>query len=171
MNGVEAFHQMWAGARGILDQQMATCTPEAWTHRLPGSSIESIGSIFAHTVYSEDVTVNGMILGKQTIWHSDNWDATTGLSLPKMSTQSPAWASLEFDMNHLKEYGNEVKANTEKFFQSLPNADLDRKLNTGFAGEQSVAWAINLLVDWHVANHSGEIAALFGAQGMRGLPF
>jgi hypothetical protein len=171
MKAVEAFHQSWSLARGILDQQMANCTPEAWAHRIPGSNIESIGTIFSHTVYSEDSTINAMLQGKPTIWHSDNWDATTGLSLPQISAQSPAWASLEFDMNHLKEYGAEVKANTDKFFASLSDDVLDKKVNTGFAGEQTTAWCLNLLVGWHVANHSGEIAAIFGAQGLKGLPF
>jgi uncharacterized damage-inducible protein DinB len=162
---------MWATGRGILDQQLATCTQDAWLHRAPNSSIDSISSIFAHIAYSEDVNINRLILGGQTIWHSDNWDSTTGLELPEMSAQTPLWSSLEFDMNHLKEYASEVKGGTERFFASLTDDMLDKKVQTGFAGEQTVAWALNLLVCWHVAEHSGEIAALLGAQGLKGLPF
>jgi hypothetical protein len=38
-------------------------------------------------------------------------------------------------------------------------------------GEQTTAFIVGNVCVWHVAEHNGEIAALKGAQGLKGLPF
>ena len=53
----------------------------------------------------------------------------------------------------------------------LTPADLERKVDTGFIGEQTIAFVLGNIGVWHVAEHNGEIAALKGAQGLKGLPF
>jgi hypothetical protein len=53
----------------------------------------------------------------------------------------------------------------------LAPADLEHKVDTGFMGEQTTAFIVGNVCVWHVAEHNGEIAALKGAQGLKGLPF
>lgn len=41
----------------------------------------------------------------------------------------------------------------------------------GATGEYPLGWALSVLIAQHAAAHSGEIAALKGVQGLKGLPF
>jgi hypothetical protein len=45
------------------------------------------------------------------------------------------------------------------------DADLDRKVDTRFIGDQTVTFIVSNILGWHAAEHTGEIAAL------KGLPF
>ena len=39
---------------GTLEAAVGDCNPEAVARKLPGSTINSIGAIYAHTIFSED---------------------------------------------------------------------------------------------------------------------
>ena len=67
-----------------------------------------------------------------------------------------------------REYAKAVYAATDAYVSSLGPADLERKVDTGFVGEQTIAFVLGNIVVWHVAEHNGEIGALKGAQGSRG---
>ena len=58
-----------------------------------------------------------------------------------------------------------------RYVSSLGPADLERKVDTGFVGEQTVGYVLGNICVGHVAEHNGEIAALKGVQGLKGLPF
>jgi hypothetical protein len=70
-----------------------------------------------------------------------------------------------------REYAKAVYAATDAYVAGLGPADLERKVDTGFVGEQTVGFVVGNILVWHVAEHNGEIAALKGAQGLKGLPF
>jgi hypothetical protein len=53
----------------------------------------------------------------------------------------------------------------------LTPADLEQKVDTGFVGMQTVGFILGNMCAWNVAEHNGEIGALKGAQGLKGLPF
>ncbi len=70
-----------------------------------------------------------------------------------------------------REYARAVYAATDAYVGGLSEAALERKVDTGFIGEQTVAFVLTNIAAWHVAEHGGEIAALKGVQGLKGLPF
>ena len=49
--------------------------------------------------------------------------------------------------------------------------ELQRSFTLFFVGEQTVGFVLGNICAWHVAEHNGEIPALKGAQGLKGLPF
>ena len=51
----------------------------------------------------------------------------------------------------------------------LPNWDLDSEVDTRFLGTQSVGWMLTFIT-YHTLIHTGEIAAVKGMQGLKGLP-
>jgi len=72
-------------------------------------------------------------------------------------------------MDAIKEYGKSVKQSTLEYLGTLGADDLDRKIATRF-GEQTIAWTVQLMTV-HLAGHAGDIAAVKGIQGIKGLPF
>jgi DinB family protein len=167
-----ALRQQVAGAHDILEQTIADCSQDALDKNLPGATITSIGSIYAHLVFSEDGILHGMLQGKPPIYRGQNWASRTGVQMPEPGGFSPEWArTVRLKLPAFREYAKAVFAATDAYIGGLSDADLDRKVQTGFVGEQTVAFVIGNILAWHAAQHTGEIAALKGVQGLKGLPF
>ena len=164
--------QQLSGYHDILEQTIADCQPETLDNNLPGATITSVGSIYAHTVFSEDNILHGMLQGKASIYRSQDWAARIGVDMPDPGEFTPEWArTVRMNLPAFREYARLVYAATEAYIAGLSTADLDRKVQTGFVGEQTVAFVVSNILGWHVAEHTGEIAALKGVLGRKGLPF
>jgi len=157
----------WHGAsKGI----MGDCG-EALNKQLPGATVTSIGSIYAHMVFAEDAIVNGMLQGKPMLYQADGWEARAGVPFPGVPPSIGEWAkTVKVDYPKFEAYADTVFANTDAYLAGLPDSDLERKVQTPI-GEQTVGWAISTLLATHAPQHIGEIAALKGVQGLKGLPF
>ena len=156
-------------AHGILEQVIDDCDDEALAH-VAGGTVGSISAIYAHLVYDED----GMMRGagrEDTVWESDGWAEKTGLG--EMSgRQTLEWAQgpQNYDLAALREYAQAVYAATDAYLESLSDDDLAEEIDT-FGGKQERARFLGTTCLWHVTNHQGEISALKGVQGLKGLPF
>ena len=172
MNTQATLRQQLAGYHDILEQTIADCGQETLDRTLPGATITSVGSVYAHVIFSEDGIVHGMLQGKAPLHQSQNWSARTGIQMPKAGEFTADWArGVKMNLPVFREYARAVYAATDQYVGSLSDADLERKVQTGFVGEQTVAFVISNILGWHAAEHTGEIAALKGVQGLKGLPF
>lgn len=169
MNAQETVRQQLGFWHGTLDSMLADCGDKLNT-RLPGT-IDSIAAIYAHMVFAEDGIVNGMFQGKPLIYMAEGWEAKTGVKHPGGPMQNTDWASqVKMDLPQFKEYAKAVYASTDAYLANLPDAELDRKIQ-GPIGETTVGWFLTTILATHFPGHAGEIAALKGVQGMKGLPF
>jgi hypothetical protein len=154
----------------ILDGMVSECDTEALGKDLPGSTVTSIGSVYAHIVLSEDGIINGLCQGKPTVYEAGGWRDKVSIPFDG-TTLSPDWAKgLKLDLPPFREYAQAVYANTDAYIANLPDAELEKKVQTPI-GEQTVEWALVALLATHLPQHTGEIAALKGVQGLKGLPF
>ena len=164
--------QQISGYHDILEQTIADCPQGALAHNPPGATITSVGSIYAHLVFSEDSIVHGMLQGQAPLYKTQNWAARTSIEMPKPGEFSAEWArTVKMDLPTFREYAKAVYAATDAYIAGLSDSDLERKVQTGFVGEQTVAFVVSNILGWHAAEHTGEIAALKGVQGLKGLPF
>ncbi|OGO51103.1 MAG: hypothetical protein A2148_07030 [Chloroflexi bacterium RBG_16_68_14] len=172
MNVQSAARQQLTLWHGILDQMLADCSEEVLNKNLPEATITSIASIYAHIVFSEDFIVQGMLQGKPTVYHAQGWEPKLGVQMPG----PPPFLSLEWGqaakiaLPSFQEYAKVVRAASDSYLAGLSDSELESKVNTP-AGEQTVAWALAALLGTHAPQHAGEIAALKGVQGLKGLPF
>lgn len=164
--------QQLTGYHDILEQTIGDCQQATLDTNLPGATITSIGSIYAHLVFAEDGILHGMLQGRPPLYQAQNWAARTGLAMPAMGEFKPEWArGVKLNLPVFREYAKAVYAATDAYIAGLSDADLERKVQTGFVGEQTVAFVMSSILAWHAAQHTGEIAALKGVQGLKGLPF
>ena len=172
MNAQQAVRQQLGFWHGVMEGVVGECSPEVLNKQVSGASVTSISSIYAHAVFSEDAIVNGMLQGKAPMFQSDGWEAKTGVSASGTQPSINAeWAkSVKMDFPKFQEYAKAVFANTDAYLAGLPDADLERKIQTPI-GEQTVGWAVVSLLGTHFPQHAGEIAAVKGVQGLKGLPF
>lgn len=156
-------------AHGILEQVIDDCSPEALA-QVAGGTVGSISAIYAHLVYDED----GMIArpaGQDTVWESGDWAAKTGLDMPGPSqTQEWAQSGPQYDLAAFREYAQAVYAATDDYLANVSDDGLDAKIEAG-RGEVPAGTWVGTTSLWHVVSHQGEISALKGVQGLKGLPF
>ena len=161
-----------ARCHDILEQTIADCSPVTLHRTLPGATITSIASIYAHVVFTEDMIIQGMLQQKPPVYQSQGWGSRVSVAMPATPELKVDWAhGVKMDLPAFREYAKAVYAATDAYASGLSDAAIDRKVDTGFIGEQTVAFILTNIAAWHVAEHGGEIAALKGVQGLKGLPF
>ena len=167
-----AAQQQLTGSHGTLRHMLSDCDPELLNRTLPDATIGSIASIYAHVVFGEDAFVQSRFQGRPTIYESGGWEEKTRVPFPGMPPAiTPEWASaLKMDLSTFQEYAETVFAATDAYLAGLPDSELERTIQGG-TGEYKLGWGITVLLCQHAAAHSGEIAALKGVHGLKGLPF
>lgn len=146
----------------ITEQAVADLSSEQLQHRGESWTIQPIAGVYAHVVAAEDQMVNGTLREQASVWETGGWGAKSGQDAADANT----------DIATLREYAQAVYAETDSWLASLSEADLNRMINVPWAGGGiSVGQFLSSVITWHTIQHSGEICALKGVQGEKGLPF
>ncbi|HJM74283.1 MAG TPA: DinB family protein [Dehalococcoidia bacterium] len=156
-------------AHTIIEQVIDDCDDAALTN-IVGGNVGSISAIYAHTVFDEDGWIAG-VDGSDRLWEAGDWAAKTGLDIPgAMQTQEWAQSGTFYDVAAFREYALAVYARTDEYLSNASDSDLDTEVAAG-GGKMPAAKWVGAVGLWHVMSHQGEISALKGAQGLKGLPF
>ena len=152
---------------GILEAAIADCPADAMAQKLPASKINSIGAIYAHTIFGEDGLLNGLARGKTPVYFAAGWADKIGLEMPQ-GTMEPDW-TVSLDLATFREYASDVYKATDEYLATVSDDELDKIVDAGFAPPMPVRSFVANILAWHVATHQGEISALKGVQGLDGL--
>ena len=152
---------------GILEAAIADCPADALTKKLPNAKINTIGAIYAHTVFSEDGMLNGMIRGQAPVYIAGGWAEKIGVDMPR-GTMEPDW-TVDIDIDLFRQYAAKVYEATDKYLDTVTDEELGRIIEPGFTPPMPVLSFISTVLAWHVGTHQGEISALKGVQGLEGL--
>lgn len=171
MDAVTVLRSELKQAHDIIEQAVAGLPHEQLHHRADGSTIHSIATIYAHTVLAEDYFVNGRIHDRAPLFDRDNWSAKAGIEMLPMGTDPEPWlASIAtVDFVALRQYAEQVYAESDDALAGLSESDLDRPVK--FVDEMPLGAFLSNVIAWHAVHHGGEICALKGVQGGKGLPF
>ncbi|MCA9826394.1 MAG: DinB family protein [Dehalococcoidia bacterium] len=167
MDARELLRSQFRFAHQFLEMALDDVSPETAATRVGGATINSIAHIYAHAVTSEDAFVSGA-KGDDgiSVLEAGGWGTKTGIPVAK-PRQDEEWAKLNIDFAATREYAKQVYEATDEFLATAPEDVLFREAD-GPAGKVRIFPEIMLT---HTAQHWGEIAALKGVQGMKGLPF
>ncbi|MBI5949272.1 MAG: DinB family protein [Chloroflexi bacterium] len=167
MDSIQMLRQQIAGMHQFLEVAIGDCAADVVAKRLPGARINSIGAIYAHTIFGEDGLLNGLIRGATPVYYAEGWAQKIGLDMPQGGLE-PDW-NPSMDLGLFRQYAAAVYRSVDTFLAGASEADLAREVNPGFMPPMPVgAFIANVLV-WHAATHQGEISALKGVQGLDGL--
>jgi hypothetical protein len=167
MNGVEAQKETLSLVHDYLEGAFSGCEGETLTRTFPGSTIGSIGSIYLHALASEDWAIQELIQGKPKLADSGGWFARLGMDPAK----DPDWSKANMDLAVMKEFAQAVYAATDAYLNSITDADLDKEIPWHSGLTHTAGWVLADVVHAHLGEHSGEIAALKGMMGLKGLPW
>jgi len=149
----------------FLDIAIADVPPEIAARWLDGATINTIAQVYAHAVVAEDAFV-ARAQGGPAVLSQDGWGPRLGIKEATL-TQTNDWPDLDLDLAVVREYAHAVYAATDDFLAAAPEEKLLEEAE-GPVGRVLVVGDIMLS---HVAEHWGEIVALKGVQGLKGLPF
>ena len=157
-------------ATQILGMTMGDVTQALASQRAPGN-IESIATIYAHLVADLDFMLNAMVQGKPLLLSQDGWSAKTGIPVPTSGLMTPEWiGGLKVDVAAAQEYAKVVIAAADDALANLGDDVLGKEMDGPF-GKTTGMGILSGLAIYHLAEHTGEIAALKGVLGTKGLPF
>jgi len=159
---------LWQSAAGSMLEE---CDDGVLHKTLPDATVTSIASIYAHAIFSEDAITQGMLQSKPPIYNTDGWKAKTGVAMPENPGMNPEWAAtVKMNLPAFREYAKAVHAATNAYLDNVTESELQEKVQTPI-GDQTKEWVVANLLGTHLPQHTGEIAALKGVHGMKGLPF
>jgi len=158
-------------AHDIIEQAVAGMSNEQLHHQAEGSTIKSVATIYAHTILAEDYFMNGRILDRAPLFDRDGVESKVGIGMLPMGGDPEPWlASIaNVDFAALREYAAQVYAESDEMLGDLSATDLDRTVK--FVDDMPLGQFLSNVVVWHAVHHGGEICALKGVQGGKGLPF
>lgn len=167
MNIFEYIQYSFAGLRRTVDSTMKDMTAELFNWAPPGTA-NTISATFVHFIHTEDHFIQGIIQGKQTVWESGGWSNKTGiLKPPGIGEDWSGFKQKRVDIQPLQNYKAAVWAATDVYLAKLTQEELDRMVKFA-GGERTVAEMLILAIS-QAHGHMGEIAALKGIQGVKGL--
>jgi hypothetical protein len=131
----------------------------------PQGTCNSVAKSHVHALTSADFFINGTIKGGPLLWQS--MAASAGLPVNPMEV----WAfSGTISLATMKDYAQHLQKAILDYVGTLNEGDLDRVLDTPFFGKKPVAFLLQLS-GMHAAGHAGDMSAVKGMQGLKGLPF
>jgi hypothetical protein len=120
-------------------------------------------------VNAEDGFIQKVLQGKPTIWETGGWAEKTGIAKPPSKGED--WSEYKYrkiNIQPLQDYKAAVWAATDAYLATLTEGELDRMVK--FAGGERTVAEMLILSGSQSHSHIGEIAALKGIQGAKGLP-
>jgi uncharacterized damage-inducible protein DinB len=161
-SGIEAVNAM-------VDTAMQDLTDEVVNFE-PGGTANTIAQLLAHMVSGQDLLVNDKLrVGGGTPLHESGWAEKTGIPLerPLIWQQRHTW---RLSLPALDEYRREVGACALRLIDSMSEDDLDREASWIRGPARPVAMLWQTIYINHGLGHCGEISAIKGMQGLKGLP-
>ncbi len=169
MDAVQFIRRQFVVVRRVSDGVTANLTDDLLNWTPPGTA-NPVAATLIHCLSAEDGFVQERIQGKPSVWSTGGWSDKIGLRvLPDKGSGWEEVRSGKYSTDAIRAYQEAVRGATNAYLETLAPGELDREIN--FARNQwTVADTLALLVE-HTAHHMGEIAALKGVQGAKGLPF
>jgi uncharacterized damage-inducible protein DinB len=168
MTPAEAFLTVLRDAHSMLQTAIEDAGKEVLWQKPPGNT-NPIGSIYAHAVGLEDLYIQQIIQGKPMVWEAGGWGEKLG-----RATSPNLWEGenvTPIDLFEFLSYRRAVYSESELYIASLGGDDLEREMRfPGSEWSMSVAKLLALVVS-HCTAHAGEIAALRGVFGGKGLRY
>jgi hypothetical protein len=131
----------------------------------PEGTANVIARSHVHAMSSVDFFITGTLQGAPMTWPT----FAQANGLPANPTE--IWGHTgDIDLAAMKEYQAQVQRSALEYVGSMNDADFDREVETPFFGKKTAAFLIGLTCV-HVVGHAGDIAAIKGLQGLKGLPF
>lgn len=168
MDTLDYIQREVASMRRLFGSTMEGMTDELLNAPAIGVA-NTIGATLIHLITSEEFFMQKLLQGNPMLWDDAGWNKKVGLDIPSNENIWTEVSKVTLSLTALLQYQQAVNAQTEAYLSSLKPEDLDRMVDM-FGEQHPVADVISLVIG-HATSHLGEIAALKGTNGVKGLPY
>ena len=169
MDTKEFVQELMVSVRHHTDDSINGTTVKQFNWLPPGTA-NTISAIFIHLVYSEDFFIQSILQEKPLIWEEGGWREKISLkNPPSYGTDWDEFKHITLALDPVLDYQQKVRAATNTYLDKLQSEELGCVVQFA-GGERKVSDMIILLAN-HTTSHAGEIAAIKGVQGVKGLPY
>ena len=163
MNATEYARTQIRQGLNFLDLCVYGMTDEQYNWK-PSGTCHPASKLHAHILYYLDFSINLVLGANASSWGRFAKKEGLGENVAEIWSADSAIA-----LSPMQEYARGLQESVEVYFGSVSEADLDTEIDTRFLGTQSVGWML-AFITYHTLIHTGEIAAVKGMQGLKGLP-
>lgn len=149
---------------GLFNMICDSLTDEQYNWK-PEGTANTIAKTHIHAMSTIDFFITGTLACGQMLWPQ----IAAQHKLPPNPTEIWAHAA-PIPFAPIKEYGMDVQKAAIDYVSTLKPEDLDREVETPFFGKKNAAFLVSL-AGVHAIGHGGDISAIKGLQGLKGLPF
>ncbi len=151
-----------------LQGTMAGVTDDVARYNPPGLAGPIAGQI-AHSLTGLDFFILGHAAGGAPLMTS-TFAGKAGISEPPPQGDWSDWGEqVQVNLPEIHEYAKAIFEGIDVFLATLTDSDLDREVDLGATGKQTMGWIFNIMI-LNTYCHTGEIACLKGLQGLKGYP-
>jgi hypothetical protein len=165
MDAVTLMRQQVSLAEGLAARVIENVTQAQAGWRLEGATTNTIAPTIFHAYHTEDRIVHLIAQGKPTVFEAGGWKERLGVDRETMWTTTDP-----IDVDQVRAYAKAVHADSLAYLETADGADWERETE-GPGGKRPLATILSLGLVVHKMGHLGEVAALLGCQGTKGLPF
>ena len=166
---INVIRSQYSLMQGWFEGTLAGVTDEL-AHFDPPGTVTSIGAQAAHVVTGLDFFLLGVAAGKQPLLVGGFADRSGVSEPPPAGGEWSEWAArVKIDLPALEAYSKAVFSEIDGYLASISDEDLQQEKEFGPAGNQTILWALNILI-LNTFSHTGEISAIKGMQGLKGYP-
>jgi uncharacterized damage-inducible protein DinB len=136
----------------------------------PPGTVNSIKATYLHLVTCEDIYIQNVLRDQPLVWETGGWGKRIGIeNIPGVGDGWAEVQAAQLTLGSLLEYDQAVQAETRAYLEKLNDKELTRVVK--FYDNDAPAAAVLVFLVTHSSGHLGEIAAVKGMQGVKGLPF
>jgi uncharacterized damage-inducible protein DinB len=168
---MEAIKYLKSQLEGMWHLQKATLesVTDDIVMKVPEGTVSPIGVIWLHLVSTQD-HFTAIITGVQSLWKTEGWDEKFSVEkAPGFGMDWSTYQGMEWSIELLQDYTLAVKAFVQQAVDSMDNETLDERVK--FFTDSDPKSDVWVLLIGHTLHHCGEIAAINGVFGGKGLPF
>jgi hypothetical protein len=151
-------------ALDYVDLAIGEIDDEQYNWQPPGTC-NNIAKLHVHATSGADFFINHLICGEPPLWiqHAGR------LGVPALPAD--LWPSaVRIERVGIDAYVAQMREAVNARLQTLTDDVFSRDIDTPMAGRQTGAWVLRTATT-HTSAHAGEISAIKGMQGLKGLPF
>jgi len=168
MTALEFITHQIAQMRSQTTAVVADLTEEQLNWPAPGTT-NTIGAMYLHISTAEDTLIHTVIQGIPRLWESGDWADKINISKPPSRGDWSSVKDKSLALAPILAYQQVIQAATTAYVTALSDAELARPVT--FGGRSEVVADILARLVVHATFHAGEIAAIKGVHGLKGLPF
>lgn len=169
MDVIEYIRHQVQTQRRLCGATIQGMTEEQFNWSPPGTA-NPIRTTLLHMIAAEDNHIQHVVQGLPLVWETGGWGEKIGISTPPGGGRG--WDEAKdvvLALEPVLAYQAAVYAATDAYLQQVTPEELDRQVR--FLGRDQSIGQVLATATAHVVGHAGEIAALRGIQGVKGLPF